>query len=111
MNVGSVDRRNILYWLALGSLAVICCVLAILQYRWIGEISRAEEERLKGGLQIALQRLSQDFNSTIESACATLQPSNREVEEKGRDEAFADRFERWRNSTRHPELFRAVGVA
>jgi hypothetical protein len=111
MNGRRVDRRNILYWLALCLLVVICCVLAILQYRWIGEISRADEERLKGGLQAALQRLSQDFNTRIESAAAALQPSNRDVDEKGRDEAFAARFERWRNSTRHAELFRAIGVA
>jgi signal transduction histidine kinase len=111
MNVGGVRRRNILHWLALGSLAVICCVLAILQYRWIGEISRAEEERLKGGLQAALQRLSQDFNSAIEAACAALQPSNGEVDEKGRDEAYAARFDRWRNVSRHVDLFRAVGIA
>ena len=63
MNGGRIDRRNILYWLALGSLGVICCVLAILQYLWIGQISRADEERLKGGLKAALQRLSQDFNA------------------------------------------------
>jgi signal transduction histidine kinase len=113
MNVGPgrVHRRNILYWLALGSLVVICCVLALLQYRWIGEISRAEEERLKDGLQAALQRLSQDFNVTIESACAALQPSDREVHEMGREQAFAARFERWRNLTRHTELFRTIGVA
>ena len=111
MNVGRVDRRKIRYWLAMGSLVVICCVLAFLQYRWIGEISRAEEERLKGGLRVGLQRLSQDFNYTIESACAALQPSNREVEEKGREQAFAGRFERWRNSTRHTALFRTIGVA
>jgi hypothetical protein len=59
MNMERIDRRTVVYWLALVSLAMICCLLAFLQYRflqygWIGEISRAEEERVKSGLEGAL---------------------------------------------------------
>src|SRR5215203_3246173 len=100
MNMERIDRRTIVYWLALGSLAILCCVLAVLQYRWIGEISRAEQERVRSGLQSALQRLSIDFSSEIESASAALQPTNREVDEIGAAAAYSARFERWRRSTR-----------
>jgi hypothetical protein len=72
--------------------ASLCCVLAILQYRWIGEISRAEQERLRASLQGALARLSDDFNSGIEAACIALQPSGGEVDEFGREQAYAARF-------------------
>jgi signal transduction histidine kinase len=106
-----IDRRTAMYWLALGVLAIICCVLAVLQYRWIGEISRAEQERLRSGLQTSLQRLSQNFNTEIEAACAALQPSNRQVEEQGREAAYAARYEVWRHTSRHADLFSAIGVA
>ena len=32
-------------WLTLGVLALLLVLLAVLQYRWIGEIGRAESER------------------------------------------------------------------
>jgi signal transduction histidine kinase len=39
--------------------------LAVLQYQWIGQVSVAERERLKTGLQESAQRVSQDFNAEI----------------------------------------------
>jgi signal transduction histidine kinase len=104
-------RQAALYWAALGSLAVLCCVLAVLQYRWIGEISRAEQDRLKGGLQSALQRISRAFDSEIEGACAALQPTNGEIDSKGREGAYIARYERWQSAARHDRLFSAIAIA
>jgi hypothetical protein len=91
--------------------ALLCCVLALLQYRWIGEIGRAEQDRLRAGLPGALVRLSEGFNTGIEAACAALQPSNAEVDEWGRNRAYAARFAAWRESERYRNLFRATGIA
>jgi signal transduction histidine kinase len=104
------ERRTVIYWLALGSLGALCCVLAVLQYRWIGEISRAEQDRLKAGLGASLSRVSQSFNSDLETACSALLPSNAEVEAAGREEAYSKRYQRWRNSARHG-LFADIVVA
>jgi hypothetical protein len=49
-------------------------VLAVLQYRWIGEISRGEQDRLRAGLQSALARLSEGFNSVIERPALPCSP-------------------------------------
>ena len=38
-------------------LAVLCLVLLVIQYRWTGEISRAESLRLRASLGEALKRL------------------------------------------------------
>jgi hypothetical protein len=105
------ERRTFLYWIALGCVASLCCVLAILQYRWIGEISRAEQERLRASLQGALARLSDDFNSGIEAACIALQPSGGEVDEFGREQAYAARFASWRDSAKYRNLFSAIAIA
>src|SRR6478672_6428201 len=109
--MAGMERRNTFQWAALVALAILCCSLAVLQYSWIGAISRAEQERLKTGLQSALNRLSDNFNEEIESACFALQPSGAEVDELGRENAYAARYGQWRNSTRHPELFRAIAIA
>jgi signal transduction histidine kinase len=111
MDMTQLERRTSVYWIALSCVAVLCCVLAVLQYRWIGEISRAEQDRLRAGLQSALARLSEGFNSGIEAACAALQPSNPEVDELGRDRAYSARFAAWRASAKYPNLFSAIGIA
>ena len=39
-------------------MVALCATLGVLQYRWIGEASRAERDRMKAGLESRLQRLS-----------------------------------------------------
>ena len=41
-------------------------VLAVLQYRWIGQVSEADADRLRQGLRTSVNRFSDDFNSEIE---------------------------------------------
>src|SRR5262245_26179562 len=50
-------------WIAVLAAAFLCLVpLTWLQYRWIGEISRAERDRLQAYLTDSLARFAQDFN-------------------------------------------------
>jgi hypothetical protein len=43
-------------WLLLLALALLLTVLAVLQYRWVGEIGRAEGERLQANLDGSARR-------------------------------------------------------
>ena len=61
-------------------------------------------DRLRAGLQAALARLSEGFNTGIETACSALQPSNAEVDELGRNRAYVARFAAWRESARYRNL-------
>jgi signal transduction histidine kinase len=67
--------RAISAWVFLSVLFVLCGVLGILQYRWIGEVNVALGERLRSSLQASLGRVSQDFNSEIASSVRGLLPS------------------------------------
>lgn len=62
----------------MGTLVLLCGMLAVLQYRWIGEVSIAEKERLRSSLGAMLFRLSNDFNTRVTSACRALLPSEGE---------------------------------
>ena len=100
-----MDRKRqqaLFSWLLAGVLVLLLGVLAVLQYRWIGEASQAERERLRSGLESSLRRLSRDFNTEITSACAALLPSFRQVEELGREGAYSARYARWRPPTAGP---------
>ncbi|MFN0166229.1 MAG: sensor histidine kinase [Bryobacteraceae bacterium] len=107
----TIRRQAWLSWASVGVLIVLCGTLAVLQYQWIGEISRAEQSRLREALEASLSRLSQDFNTEITAACAGLVPDRAEIERSGRDGAYAARYRRWKDSGRDPQLIRTIAVA
>ncbi|MCW5979173.1 MAG: HAMP domain-containing histidine kinase [Bryobacteraceae bacterium] len=104
-------RQTLVWWFTLVFLACLCGVLALFQYRWIGQVSRAERERLGADLRASLVRLSREFNLTVNRAAWSMMPSDDEIEHLGRDAAYAARYARWRAGRRHTGLFRRLGVA
>jgi signal transduction histidine kinase len=81
-------------WLFLGALFVLCGVLGILQYRWIGEVNTALRERLRGTLQASLSRASQDFNTEINTAARALIPSEAPTDAAGVERAVLGSLDR-----------------
>ncbi len=112
MEMDSERRQNRIWWLFAGAVAALCLVLGILQYRWIGEVSQAERERMQSSLRTSLQRLSQDFNGDLSAAVAALHPRGAEPEEEGREAEYLALYQRWKESSPHQQLFRrlALGV-
>jgi len=104
-----LQRRAWFSWASLGLLAVLCAVVAVLQYRWIGEISEAERTRLQSQLHDDLDSLRTRFDEEVFNACAALAPSPGETERLGVEGAYAARYARWRVS--HPALFRRIALA
>ncbi|HLI82910.1 MAG TPA: HAMP domain-containing sensor histidine kinase [Bryobacteraceae bacterium] len=51
-------------------LAGLCAGLGLLQYRWTGEISGAERQRLRTTLAARLATLAREFNAQMMGACA-----------------------------------------
>lgn len=97
-----------LSWWFLGAVAVLSLCLGVLQYRWLGEVSRGERERLRGSLQSSLNRLAQEFNTEITSAVLSLTASVTEPDPKLREQQYAAQFFRWKESAHHEGLIRGV---
>jgi hypothetical protein len=57
-------------------LEVLCGVLGVLQYGWIGQVSAAARDRLRGSLQASLNRISVDFGVEIAAAARALLPAD-----------------------------------
>jgi signal transduction histidine kinase len=104
-------RRETLFTLAAGAAVVLCCILAVLQYRWTGELARADHTRLQSALQSSLTLLSREFNGIVSGSVASLQPAPPEIEALGRERAYADRYLRWVGSAAHPEVIGRLGLA
>jgi signal transduction histidine kinase len=84
--------RERVFGAAVFLLAAVCAILAFLQYRWIGQIADAEQDRLHQDLQRNLNLVRRDFNSQIAAASGVLMPTAAEVEQQGRDKAYLDRY-------------------
>src|SRR5580692_8310726 len=108
MNMREIGRQPWISWLTVGLLAASCCVLALLQYRWITEFSAAERDRLHGELQGRLNLLSMSFNEEVSNAASGLVPTSYQFEELGPEAAYAARYETWRQS--HGPWFRRIAL-
>jgi signal transduction histidine kinase len=107
MSLEKNGQRAMRSWLFVGALFVLCGVLGVLQFRWIGEVSIAARERLRGSLQVSLNRFSRDFNSEISTAARGLLPANSSAVET----AVSTRYEEWKRSTRHNQIFSRIAIA
>ena len=105
------QRRAWTSWLFIGALLALALTVGIIQYRWIGEVSRAERERLQSGLQTSLNRLSQEFNAELNSTTAALLPNRPIAADAEREQEYVSRYMQWRESTRHNRLLRSVSLA
>ncbi|MBL8209438.1 MAG: HAMP domain-containing histidine kinase [Bryobacterales bacterium] len=106
-----VPRQTLVPWLIVAFLAVLCTVMAVLQYHWTGQLSRAEADRLRENLHQGLERLSSEFNADISQVAGALTPPNNLVQQDGREAAYNRRYQRWRESGRHHDSIRRAGVA
>ena len=87
---------------------VLIAVLAWLQYRWLGQISEAERERLRAGLATAASEFATDFDRELARAFLMFQLDG--PDPAGSDESaetrFAARYDRWQASARYPRLLK-----
>ena len=103
------QQRPWLAWASVTLLAILCAVLALLQYRWIGEITEAERGRLHDALQSRVAEVSHSFNEEISNSAYALVPSPEQLEKAGREAAYSSQYLRWKES--HERVFQHVALA
>jgi signal transduction histidine kinase len=96
--------------LFIGAMVVLCGLLGVLQYRWLGEVSAAARDRLRSALQASLERISRDFDSEIASACEALTPDNPPQNEHQLEAEIAARYARWQKSARQSPIFSRIAL-
>jgi len=67
-----LKRAARLSWITVALLAASCCVLAVLQYRWISEFAEAERTRLATDLRSRLDLVARSFNEQVSAALSDL---------------------------------------
>ena len=91
------------------ALVVLLGVLAALQYRWLGQVSEAERERMQATLKAGAARFGEDFDREIGRVYFNLK-LDANIWGARDGEAYNARFEQWRATTEHAGLVREVYV-
>lgn len=92
------------------ALIALLALLATLQYRWLGQVSTGERERMQTNLRASTARFTQDFDREIGRVYFSLQIDESTVRARTWAD-FAARYQRWQASAPYPRLVRAVYLA
>jgi len=85
-----------------GALLVLLPALAVLQYRWVGQVSAAERDRMERNLRVGAYQFRQAFDGELWRASA-LQVGPATVRD-GSSERYSDRYDLWLNTAVHPRM-------
>lgn len=89
----------------IGILLALLGLLAFLQYRWLGQISEGERERLSRTIQSDTTRFAEDFNNEIQNAFFNFQ-MNADVWRKKNWAEFNERYDFFKEKTQYDELIK-----
>jgi signal transduction histidine kinase len=103
-------NQTFIEWGFITLLAAVCLVLSYLQYDWTGQVSHAEGERLRAGLDEQVRQFCYAFDSTLTESCNALVPDNEAVNERNRETVHLLRFQKWQAYHSQP-IFSHVAVA
>lgn len=88
------------------ALIALLPLLAVLQYRWLGQVSQGEKERMQASLRTSTTQFADEYDREMTRAFITFQlDGNSDWSHLG------TRFEHWQNTSAYPQLIRSVYVA
>lgn len=96
-----VVKDSRLQYFLFGSLLVLLVILGFFQYKWVGQISEAEQERLQKRLEIDSRRFAEDFNKILQSTYFSFQLSGNVWQH-----SFLDRYQLWQQNSQYPNLIK-----
>ena len=103
-------RRTPWQLLAAALLLVLLAILATLQYRWLGEVSEAERERMRASLRTRASALAQEFDAELTRAYVAFHVESDQLDADAAA-ALADAYARWQAGAKIPALVSAVYMA
>src|SRR4030095_13278365 len=93
-----------------GALFALLALLAVLQYRWLGEVSQGERERMQANLQFAATHFTEDIDRELTRAYLTSQIDTPLSPDKT-GQYFAASMARWTSTAAYPRIVRSLFLA
>jgi len=88
-------------------LTLILVVLAVVQYRWSGQVSEAQRERMQATLRTAMNQFREDLHYELASVCSAFE-IDQQSESGDLEHAYVERYQEWRRRTPYPDLVAAA---
>jgi signal transduction histidine kinase len=101
MKIPSHRPRQLM--VVVSALVGILVILAVLQYRWIGQVSEADRERLQARLQTSISQFRQEFNRELLDVCMAFRRDRTALTQRDW-RYYAQRYEYWLEAAPYPEL-------
>mgnify|MGYP006266804155 CR=1 FL=1 len=91
-------------------LVVLLGVLAFFQYKWLGQVSESERDRLRATLNQRARDFAEDFDREISRIYSAFQVDDAIVsgEQWG---TFAERYDTWRAAAHYPQLVQNIYIS
>ena len=93
--------------LAVAGLALTLLVLALLQYRWINQVSQSHRERMQAAMGTAVRQFQAELSRELFTMGAAFRPDFRSGRERSAA-LYANRWDAWRQAASYPDLLKHV---
>jgi signal transduction histidine kinase len=103
------NNRSVIELSAIVATMAVVSVLAILQFRWTGEISRTEQQRLKSALATGVRNFTQEFSYDFQQLCASFE-IDPEAPVSTLEPQLLRQYASWQRTTLHPGLVAGLQV-
>jgi signal transduction histidine kinase len=89
------------------ALIALLPLLAFLQYRWLGQVSQAEHDKMLENLKRETSQFCKDFDAEVSKAywLFTVDDSGKSAQKA---EEFASSYQHWIQSSSHPGLIKSI---
>src|SRR6476469_3214230 len=96
-------RERLLRWVAVPAMAAVLVGLAVLQYRWSGQVSDATRSQMLANLHTSLMSFRQDFGHELGAVAVEIR-SIADSPEASDPKEMGEQFHRLQQTAAHPNL-------
>ncbi len=107
--VKSEVKERIFRWIAVPALSAVLAVLAVLQYKWSGQVSTATMTQIQSNLETSLLGFRQDVGRELTSPCLEIR-AGMDASPKPNSAQIKEQFRHWQQTAAHPNLVQAVYI-
>src|SRR5215472_14838119 len=96
----SLKKERLFWWVTVPILVAVLTTLAVLQYRWSGQISAATRAQMQSNLQTSLMGFRQDLSRELGAVAVELRSA---AGQSGtvRPVEFTRQFKHWQQTAAH----------
>ena len=102
-------KERLFRWVAVPALAAVLALLAVLQYKWSGQVSTATRAQMQSNLQTSLLGFRQDVARELTSACLEIKAAL-DASPAINSADLKEQFHHWQQTAAHPNLVQHIYV-